>query len=463
MLQLLPHQVAGIEFLQDHPRAILADEMGLGKTAQAILASKESGATQILVVCLKSLKRNWADEIKLWWPEATIRIIYGTQKQREDQWTDDVNFHIASYETMLRDMALLTYDWHVMICDEAHKFLRHRSTKTYRCIKEIARFCRRCYLLTGTPIVTEPKDLWSMLNILDHYTFRSYWKFVRAHCNVSYNGFGYSIEGALNCDYTAEVLSPWLIRRTKVTAGLKMPLKQFTTVWVNLNSRQRKHYDEMFKYCWTHFPETDEHITVVNIVSQILRLRQITISPDLIQEDSQKLTGAKIDALLDLLSSAEGTPVVIFSQFKEALLRLKPILEKAHYKPFLYTGGMTEIERDEVLKAFQACPNGQLLCVTSAGGIGLNMTNAHIAIFLDKDWAPANNVQAQDRLHRLGQNENVMIYELLTRNTIEEALEHLLDRRMFDTNQILTHKALQQILEYAQELTQTTHEIPENE
>ena len=459
--KLFPYQLEGVRFLVQYKRALLADDMGLGKTVQAIMAAIEIGK-KILVVCPASLKRNWQREFNHWAPEWETQIIEGTPKQRQEQMaSSSAKVFICSWELLrlgakvdkktlstigpeLTTLGKMKFD--VCIMDEAHK-IKNRKALVTMCAAYLAKCIPYVFPLTGTPMMNNPDDLYSILNVLSPREFKSYWKFVERWCVVSSDGYGYTV-GGLKPNASGALkamLGQLVLRRTKGEVLKDLPEKRVQKFYCTLEGKQAKIYNEMSEEMYTQWE--GEVISATVVIAQITRLRQILIDPTLMMKEycASPLEGAKIDALLTIFDGLGEEKMVVFSQFSQACKRLKITLEKAGYKGTILTGDMNSKNRDIAVQKFQEDPTCKFIIVsTLAGGTGLTLTAASTAIFLDKYWTPAINLQAQDRLHRIGQKKSVTIIELLGENTVEDSIEELLRYKyeqfqsLFETDNIET-------------------------
>jgi len=429
-MELFPYQKEGVDFICYKPRAILGDDMGLGKTLQLITAAmKQTDATRILVVCPNSLKYFWANELKKWY-NISSTVVNGTPQLRSTQIAYKSKWTIINYESLRLHKEELQIRWDIVIFDESHR-LKNRKALMFKAAKYLTKKAQIIWCSSGTPILNRLSELWTTLHIMYPKKYGSYWKFCENYCEVFNNGWGMQVRDILDPDHRAiqeirEVLKPMMIRRLKSEVLKDLPEKIISQVWVDLVGKQRNYYDEMEKDFCTLI-SSKEYVEAPVKIAQIIRLKQIAISAQLIDAELDNAT-AKIDALLEILEDSPK-PVVVFSAWKKTLNLVVERLPKDLVVKMI-TGEVPVSEREQIVLDFQAGKIDVLLATIGAGGVGITLTRASVVIFLDKDWTPALNRQAQDRLHRIGQKESVLVYELLARNTIEEDIEKLLAKKI---------------------------------
>ncbi|HKL23232.1 MAG TPA: C-terminal helicase domain-containing protein, partial [Candidatus Nanoarchaeia archaeon] len=210
-----------------------------------------------------------------------------------------------------------------------------------------------------------------------------------------------------------------------------------TKQWVELEGKQLELYEQMRDRMVAQVGEM-ERVTASIIIAKIMRLKQIAVSQELLNpEPSLKRfkKSAKIKALMDVLRGSGEQGVVVFTQYQKAAECVKKLLKKEGIECGILHGGIGEKDRQNAINKFQNGETKVFIATIKAGGLGINLTAGSIAVFLDKDWTPANNNQAIDRLHRIGQENNVTVVELLAKNTIEEYIEEMLEnkQKMFDS------------------------------
>ena len=399
---LSDYQQKAVGFLATARRAILADDPGLGKTPTAIRAVMEVGAQHPLVVTKKTLIHNWEVEIKKWARD------YGA-------WT------VTNYEQL--EKVLKPFD--VLIVDEAQA-IKNRKTKRAKLIHKLSRKCEYVWLLTGTPIVNGPEDLWSLLHTVDPEYFSSFWRFIEKHCETYHNYFGHLEIGSIKDDKAfARELAPYVLRRTKEL--LHLPPISFETIYVDLHLDQACIYRQLRHelIAWLDEHE-EEYITATNTLALLTRLRQVTCSPALF---GGRDVSTKTDTLLELLETyTPNHKVLVFTTFAEYINLLEPKLKP--FRPVVITGSISYKQRDEAVDTFNNNPDCRvMLGTTGAMGEGLNLQAADVVIFLNHDWTPAANEQAYSRAYRRGQEKPVHVINLVASGTVDEHVIELLETK----------------------------------
>lgn len=438
------HQVSGIRHLAKLNSWLLADDMGLGKTLQSLAVAAidfEMGyAHRVLVVTLASCKWNWLEDIEKH-TQFTAEVLDGTPAKRALQLTD---FHtsgtdilIVNYEQVaahLADLNALGFD--IVILDEAHAIKSHTSkrTKAVQSLKS-----GRFFLLTGSPLLNRPDELWSLLHRIAPAAFPKYWAFVSRY--VVYGGWkDKQVVGVKNQAELIERLHTHMLRRRK-SEVLDLPEKQHIKILCDLHPEQKRLYKQARDELKIELPDEPTPMELENALTKFLRLKQICGTTACIpgmDDFSMKLDMAE-DKLEEKISNGES--VVTFTQFRGVLAAWVARIEKKGIKVFQLHGDVTMSKRQAVInewaamtKAGHACV---LACMTQVAGVGLNLTAASTAFMLDKLFVPKLNEQAEDRLHRIGTDKTkpVQIVEFICKGTVEERVEIILRKKrvLFDT------------------------------
>lgn len=436
-VEYYPHQITGVRTLAKRSSFILADEMGLGKSLQALTVAavdfEKGWAKRILIVCPASLKGNWEEETQEHTKFKPV-VLDGSPKKRREKLAElkkdkDWNILIVNYEQVkphLEELNALNAE--VVVYDEAHMIKGHKAQRTKACHMLHG---KRHFLLTGSPMLNHADDLWSLLYRVDPGAFPNYWRFVNRYCVFG----GYKdkqIIGVKNEKELTERLDAYMLRRLKKDV-LDLPEKQRIQVKVDLHPKQIELYKEVNEDLMLTMPDSPTPMDIENALTKMLRLKQICGTTATIEGYEDYST--KLDRALEMLEEMvleNGDHVVVFTQFRGVLKALMDRLDKAGIDQYALHGDVPKEKRQAVVRDWRENKNGGVMCaMLQVAGVGLNMTAANKAIFLDKLWVPKLNEQAEDRIHRIGASttQPVQIYEMIARNTIEQRIETILRRK----------------------------------
>lgn len=434
MYELRDYQIIGAKFLARNKRAILADVMGIGKTAQALRAIEELPhiVDSILIVCRPTSSGVWLREMAKWFQSYLdeyhfeILNLKGSPQQRQSI-LEDIERHRAQPHVVI-----VTYDilrahkgffakryFDVIIADEAHR-IRNRKTQIFKAVKRLD--SQYFFALTGTPSSRGAQDIWTLLNIIAPRVFSSFWRFVNAFCFVNDTDYGKEIYGTRNVENLQELLKRYFLRRTKAEVVAELPPKTRQLLDVEMESVQARAYKEMQENMIVALEST---IAVApTILTVLLRLRQLLVTPKLLDSNIKDYGGA-FKALKDHIEDAEDAHCVVFTPFAKAI----PFLEEYFfdYETVSFQGGMSQNQLESSLEDFKT--HRKLAFCTIKYAQGFSFSSASRAYFLQYEWTPDENYQAEDRLHRLDTINSVNIYYIFHKGTVDEHLLALLDEK----------------------------------
>ncbi len=443
---LRDYQLQGLSWLSSLQSygfsGILADDMGLGKTVQALallLLEKERGHLQraSLIVAPTSLVGNWLAESKRFAPDLRVLIFHGADRHAAE--FGDYDLVISTYGTVARDKELfLSYGFYYLILDEAQS-IKNARTKTTQIMQQLRADFRLC--LTGTPLENHLGELWSLFHFLmpgllgDAKQFRQFFRVpIERDGNVERRQL-----------LTGRV-QPFLLRRTKNQVIRELPPKTEMTQLIELRGSQRDLYEAirmtMEKKVREAIASQGLGKSQIVLLDALLKLRQVCCDPRLVSLPEAAVAhgnSAKLDALMALLDSLveEGRRVLVFSQFTSMLKLIEDMLNQRQYS-YLKLTGQTQ-NRQALVDRFQAGEASIFLISLKAGGTGLNLTRADTVILYDPWWNPAVQDQAAGRSHRIGQENPVFIYKLITAGTVEEAILAMQTKKRDLVDSILTN------------------------
>lgn len=435
------YQRVGTNFIIENRRVILADEPGLGKCYQSLAALEQLGFGPTLIVCPKMAIGVWEYEIRKWTDQ--IGMIYdGTIPQRAKLWKsfneDSIPFLITNY-AKLKELLLKKPTWGTIICDEYHLAgLRNRKTQLYETLKKYA--SRNMILITGTPINKGPQDLYAPLSLLDPQEFKSYWSYEAKHCIVIQDMFGRTVEDRPKDPAAFKAMwSKYMIHRKKsIVDGL--PDKIRMPVPLEMTTKQAKLYREISEQMYTEIETKDgsDIIITPGKMSQILRMRQILVTPQLLGVNEK---GAILEALPELVEAEfqNGTPVMIFTPFAEAIPYIVDALGKTAKHIWSLRGGMTATELHSRVRLFQDYTEVRRVLICSIKtSAAFTAHAASTAFFCGYEWSANDNHQAEDRIHRIGQTKQVRIQYLMHKGTVDELVMEKLDSKQNAADFILS-------------------------
>lgn len=419
---------------------ILADDMGLGKTIQTIafLNQEKVTKTPSLVVCPTSVVENWQREAKKFAPDLKVMALVGKNRAANFKKVDQYDLVITSYPLIQRDLELYCKrNWHYLVMDEAQKVKNHR-TKTHEAFCKIK--AKHKLALSGTPIENRLMELWSIFQIImpgflmSQNAFKRYW--------------AQPIEKGNDNDRRNELkqkLMPFILRRTKDQVLTELPPKTETLHYCELTEKQKMLYKEVAEYSKSEiFKNIDSkgmEKSYFSILTALLRLRQICCHPALVNKDinSPLDESGKVQELFPLLEEIidEGHRILLFSQFVEMLQLIQNGINQQGWQS-VYLDGSTK-NRQAVIDDFQNNDENKIFLLSlKAGGVGINLTAADYVIHFDPWWNPAVENQATDRAHRIGQLNPVFVYRMITRDTIEEKIHNMQQKKKELADSLIT-------------------------
>ena len=426
--ELRDYQKKGIQWLQMLHHygfgGILADDMGLGKTLQTIafLSSQVQADTSVLILAPSGLIYNWADEFQKFAPDLDVAVVHGLKSHRESILAENHQIYVTSYATFRQDSEIyrdLSFDF--LFLDEA-QVMKNAQTKIAQSLRRFV--VPSIFALSGTPIENHLGELWSIFQIVLPGLLPAKKEFMK-----------------LSTERVAQFIKPFVMRRKKEEVLTELP-DLIEVVYKNeLEDQQKAIYLAQLQQMQERLGQVSDsefQRNRVEILTGLMRLRQICDTPALFMEDYQGESG-KLDSLRDLLVQiAEGGHrVLIFSQFRGMLDRIEQELPDLGLTSFKITGSTPSQERQEMTKAFNQGERDVFLISLKAGGVGLNLTGADTVILVDLWWNPAVESQAIGRAHRMGQEQAVEVYRLVTRGTIEEKIQELQEKKKNLVSEIL--------------------------
>lgn len=423
---LFPYQKEGVRFASAAGRAILADDMGLGKTLQAItsaeLMKKEFGIDSVLIVCPTSLKYQWKSEIEKF-TSSTCRVIEGNALVREQQYKGNEFYKILSYNALNNDVAIINeLETDLVILDEAQR-IKNYKTKISQNVKRLK--SRFAFVLTGTPLENKLEELYSVVQFVDPFGLGPFYRFLSEHQIKNETG---KVVGYKNLNEIGNALSDIMIRRTKAQVLKQLPERLDKVLFVPMTERQNDIHDEnqsgvsKLVNKWKRFGFLNEKDRQ-RLMIMLNTMRMACDSTFVIDQQSRHDT--KIEELMgivDEIVSQGEEKIVVFSQW-ERMTRLVAMELDARGVGYEYLhGGIPSSDREKLFVNFNNDSKCRVFLSTDAGGVGLNLQAASYLVNLDIPWNPAVLEQRIARIYRLGQKRNVIIFNMVSVNTIEHRM-----------------------------------------
>ncbi|UCF65478.1 MAG: DEAD/DEAH box helicase [bacterium] len=443
--RLRDYQKVGVDWLyflnQFQFGGILADDMGLGKTIQVIallshLKQIRSLDRPILIVVPLTVLFNWKNEFKRFAPKLQVLSYQGQKSDRDLLYQKFSQFDVilVSYGILLQDQKKLSQvDWGYIILDESQK-IKNPQTKTYQAVLKLKTAYRLC--LTGTPLENSLQDLWAQFNFLNPGMFGSLRKFEERFLN----------NGESNQDtqpLLRRIIQPFILRRRKSEVLEELPERSDIVQYIEMTPEQSKIYEEWLGYFRDQIFEQINNLGIqkskIKILEALTYLRQLACHPAILQNSVSLRESGKMVLLEEMLEELieEGHKILVFSQFVRFLKLTGQLLDQNNWT-YEYMDGSTR-KREQIIKNFQTNPAVNIFLISlKTGGLGLNLTAADYVIHLDPWWNPAVEQQASDRAHRIGQTNRVFVYKYIVRDSVEEKILQLQQKKLTLSENLIT-------------------------
>ncbi len=434
---LRPYQQKGFEWMkllaEVNAGACLADDMGLGKTLQTIcfitdklLHVKNALA---LIVCPSSLIYNWQQELNKFAPHLRTYIHHGTSREHENISPVATDVCITSYGTLRSDIEhLATIHFNIAVIDESHN-IKNPSAQITHAVNQLHASSR--IALSGTPVMNNTFDLYAQLEFLLPGMFGNREFFKREYADP--------IDRDANEEKIAvlqKLTAPFILRRTKEQVAKDLPEKTETVLWCSMGTAQKNMYDDIRdsirSNLFLDIKKDGLGKSKLAVLQGIMKLKQVCSSPLLLPKEEQTADlSVKTEILLDELANLRNHKVLVFSQFSKMLHLLADTFTKKGVSFYLLEGATPAKKRAEMVEAFQQEENNTHVFLISlmAGNTGLTLTAADYVFLFDPWWNNAVQQQAIDRTHRIGQTKNVFAYKMICKDTIEEKIMQLQQRK----------------------------------
>lgn len=445
--QLRPYQQAGynwFHFLQEFKfGGVLADDMGLGKTVQTLaflqkqkedLKSTDHAKTSLLILPT-SLVYNWQKEADRFAPELRILLHTGSNRFKDPYAFSHFDLVITTYGIVRSDEAILgKFFFNYIILDESQN-IKNPASKSFKSIKILK--SRNKLALSGTPVENSVSDIWSQMHFTNPGLLGSYAFFQKE--------FVLPIEKKKDDEKAQRlqaIIKPFVLRRTKNQVATELPPKTEQIIYCEMTEKQNDMYEttksEYRNALLDGIVQQGGKTSQIRLLQGLTKLRQLANHPKMVDENFSENSG-KFQAVLEMLQSisSEQNKVLIFSQFVKHLQLFKAHFDKQKIK-YAYLDGATKDRADAVQNFKENKDTKVFLISIKAGGVGLNLTEADYVFILDPWWNPAVEQQAIDRTHRIGQTQNVFIYKFISKDTVEEKIVALQNRKKSIATSLIT-------------------------
>ncbi|MBT9258178.1 MAG: DEAD/DEAH box helicase [Clostridiales bacterium] len=470
-LDYLPYQRAGIAFAKERHGVLIADEMGLGKTIQAIgLINATPSIRHVVIICPASLKLNWRRELERW----LVRpLSVGIADSRNWPETDVV---IVNYDIVhIHHDPLRAREWDLLVADEAHYLksgnrarralyvLGGSGGKNARKISPIP--AKRRVFLTGTPLLNRPIELWPLVHALDPDHWSSFWHYAKRYCNAHHNGYGWDFSGASHLEELQERLrTTVMIRRLKRDVLTELPAKRRQIIELPANGASDAIRQE--REAWSRIEDQLADLQVEVELAKasdheedyraaVERLRTATRAAFTeIARLRHQTALAKLPQVLDFLDNIleEDSKVVVFAHHHDVI---RGIADHFGNAAVSLTGETPLPERQAAVDRFQSDPSCRVFVGNiQAAGVGLTLTAASHVVFAELDWVPGNITQAEDRCHRIGQRDSVLVQHLVLEGSLDATMAKRLVAKQEVLDAALDREAAQEpVLPMGEEMT----------
>lgn len=438
--KLMDFQWHGVHFaLKRGGRCLIADDMGLGKTLQAIAVARVyMHDWPLLIICPSSLRLNWKHELLQWLGDDIhaddIQVIMSGKDITESL----LQITIVSYDLVRKIPSDFLKRYQFIIADESH-YLKTTSALRSKAVIPLLKGCRRAILLSGTPALSRPVELYPQLNGIAPNLFSHYTDFVNRYCGAFQGRFGLDVSGSRNLPELHTLLcNSVLIRRKKDEVLTQLPSKQRHVMWVETKASvvkrlqsKRRMFDALKESIEA---QGDDEARAATMKLKGLQNEMYALSAD-----------AKIDSVLEIckVTAESGVKFIVFAHHGSIVEKLDAYISGQLKLGIIRIDGKTpQKERQGLCRKFQEVESCRVAILSiTAAGVGLTLTKATVVIFAELYWNPGSLLQAEDRAHRIGQRDSVLVKYLLAKETLDESMWATIRKKLTVVGQSLTGKA----------------------
>tara|TARA_R110002020_G_scaffold216353_6_gene423983 strand:- start:4247 stop:6343 length:2097 start_codon:yes stop_codon:yes gene_type:complete len=416
--ELYPFQYVGVRFAElAGGRCLIGDDMGIGKTMQAIAyASLHRELWPVLVVCPSSVKYNWAKEIDTWLKDVSVEIVNGFKGE-----IAKADFTIVNYDLMAqREEQLTSMGFNLCVFDESHYLKNKKAKRTQACLN-MGKLSQSVLCLSGTAITSRPEEYFTTLNLMRPIDFPNWLKYVQRYCAAYHDGFGWKTDGSSNEQELHQVTRDFVIRRLKKEVMSELPDKIRQEFSVEPSSAGLKSYQTLQSGWLDDYRQHKQNNTLPAgfVLNMLTSLRH-------------HCGMLKVKSAVEWVTNYHATtnkPVVVYTHHKDVLSTVVSMLGDT-LRVSVIEGGVSAKKRQEIIEDFQAGKVDVLVANILSANMGITLTAADTVVFVEREWTPAVEEQAEDRVNRIGQDANVVhaVY-LRVSNTIDERFSRLVSQK----------------------------------
>jgi len=435
--ELRPYQVAGFRWLcyldSVSWGGLLADDMGLGKTIQTLsflqYYKNKNESLQAIVVCPTTLLYNWENEINKFTPGLSYIIHHGPSRTSHPEELQDYDIILSTYGTLRSDVEMFVKNRYDYIVLDESQTIKNPSSKVAKAVQLL--YCKNRIALSGTPMQNNTFDIYSQMNFLNPGMLGSK-EFFKQEFAKPVDKF----QEEETKQHLRKLIYPFLLRRTKEQVARDLPEKTEVTLYCEMGAEQRVIYDTYRNRYRSQILGTIDEQGIQKsqfaILQGLMKLRQICDSPAILNDGTHyDHHSVKLDELVREITENVGQhKALVFSQFLGMLGLIRAKLTELGIRYQYFDGSYTAQQREQAIRDFQDNEECSVFLISlKAGGMGLNLTAADYVYIVDPWWNPAVEQQAIDRTHRIGQTKNIFAYRMICRDTVEEKIMKLKEKK----------------------------------
>ena len=416
--ELYPFQYVGVRFAElAGGRCLIGDDMGIGKTIQAIAyASLHRELWPVLVVCPSSVKYNWAKEIDTWLKDVSVEVVNGFKGE-----IAKADFTIVNYDLMAkREEQLTDMGFNLCVFDESH-FLKNSTAKRTKSCLNIGKQSQSVLCLSGTAITSRPEEYFTTLNLLRPVDFPSWLKYVQRYCDAYHNGFGWDTRGSSNEKELHTITRDFVVRRLKKEVMSELPDKIRQDFSTEPSASGLKSYQTLQSGWLDDYRQHKQNNTLPAgfVLNMLTSLRH-------------HCGMLKVKPAVEWVTeyhNQTGKPVVVYTHHKDVLSSTVEMLGDS-LRVAVIEGGVKAQKRQSIIEDFQAGNIDVLVANILSANMGITLTKADTVVFVEREWTPTVEEQAEDRVNRIGQDANVVhaVYMRVS-NTIDERFSRIVSQK----------------------------------